>query len=371
MIEQMVNEMGKRWAEIARRLRNRSDNAVKNWWNGSMNRRKRNVIQHGGHGIKGVGSRMQPTPVSKPLKNTIDRAERRCYQPGLDHQREHDWAEPVSQEGQRWRHMVSPAFQPTVPLGSVVQPSRRPNSPSPSFLAPSKYFHHHLTPNEGHSLPPLNSIRPSELLSSPPRAQSLRQIMENAPRLQQYSPESRFSPSSLRLVSQRSHEPALISPVGSEASQAPSLDRAPSLVSDHQSNCSISPKTVPSPRPDMPAPIDTDVQAWARELSDQRESVSNISPHGNRQGKDPTDEGYVSALPPPALSDLKSFLPPPGQSVYRVESIERFRPGCHAPLHGLSRAFSLPTEAATTPGVGVGAGANSKDARMNVSNLLG
>ncbi|KAK4913108.1 hypothetical protein LTR66_017239, partial [Elasticomyces elasticus] len=41
-IEQMVAEMGKRWAEIARRLGNRSDNAVKNWWNGSMNRRKRN-----------------------------------------------------------------------------------------------------------------------------------------------------------------------------------------------------------------------------------------------------------------------------------------------------------------------------------------
>lgn len=41
LIEQLVQEIGKRWAEIARRLRGRSDNAVKNWWNGSQNRRRR------------------------------------------------------------------------------------------------------------------------------------------------------------------------------------------------------------------------------------------------------------------------------------------------------------------------------------------
>jgi Myb-like DNA-binding protein FlbD len=60
LIERLVAEMGKRWAEIARRLKGRSDNAVKNWWNGGQNRRKRNPDRLDQRSPQ----QMHPSPVS-------------------------------------------------------------------------------------------------------------------------------------------------------------------------------------------------------------------------------------------------------------------------------------------------------------------
>ena len=75
IIERLVGEMGKRWAEIARRLRGRSDNAVKNWWNGGMNRRRRIVIRRegGSHSGRNFDEKTQTLSYARPIHNTHPR----------------------------------------------------------------------------------------------------------------------------------------------------------------------------------------------------------------------------------------------------------------------------------------------------------
>ena len=70
VIEKMVREMGHRWAEIARRLGNRSDNAIKNWWNGSTNRRKRNPFSDSRNKTV-VGPRGLPIPAIRTSQNSF------------------------------------------------------------------------------------------------------------------------------------------------------------------------------------------------------------------------------------------------------------------------------------------------------------
>ncbi|KAL9095992.1 MAG: hypothetical protein Q9163_006475 [Psora crenata] len=68
LIERLVQEMGKRWAEIARRLPGRSDNAVKNWWNGGMNRRRRIVVRREGPraGVHDFNETVHPLSFARP-----------------------------------------------------------------------------------------------------------------------------------------------------------------------------------------------------------------------------------------------------------------------------------------------------------------
>ncbi|KAL4802685.1 Homeodomain-like protein [Aspergillus unguis] len=174
LIERMVSEMGKCWAEIARRLGNRSDNAVKNWWNGSMNRKRRGLHSVDSHSL------------SRTTAHGRIEAPYRSRYPSIDHH---------SRPYTSWSRSSAPS-------------SRR-----ESCSTSSSTYSRQLTPL--YTLPALN--RPVD-----------------AP---------------------------LTSPAFSDTSNAPSLEHPPSMISDHNSISSASPRTLPSPQLlPLPHPVDTRYQ---------------------------------------------------------------------------------------------------------------
>ena len=130
IIERLVGEMGKRWAEIARRLRGRSDNAVKNWWNGGMNRRRRLVGRNEGSMRQQDHFNEQTEHISfaRPIPH-IGRSVRNIYIPPTHKSLEVPLISPATSES------ISDAPSLVSDHGSQFSPSPKIEK-SPSILLP-------------------------------------------------------------------------------------------------------------------------------------------------------------------------------------------------------------------------------------------
>lgn len=330
-IEQMVTAMGKKWAEIARRLGNRSDNAVKNWWNGSQNRRKR-TVPHQGPSSKTLTNRSQPLPVVRPSRS-----------PGHLHGRYPSYNDSSPRCHQSWQDPGS------APLAQTNLHIRHPQASDRAFKHERSHSHlhdDHRSPDKSYHA---QRVSEQQLLPGLHSSGGDDHIGQSLPSL---GPIITNQPPSL-LTSHANH-PSL---------SASSVDRAPSLISDHNSTYSISPKTWPSPRPDIPAPLYTAGSRW-HELT-----------HLDRRGSAPAvtnlmslpfigDEGYVSAIPPSASSEQRYLLPTPEgrQENFDAQYTSNHRHCASNPNVSLSpRSEREVSERSPS---------SARDRRMNFSSLL-
>ena len=337
IIEQLVHNMGKRWAEIARRLGNRSDNAVKNWWNGSMNRRRRSNMPLDG-APRLVGPRLQPIPVGG--------IHGRDSVYGHRSQSTHHHFLLTSAES---RHEV-PQHSHYDRNHSSSPPTRRQSTTGP-FQQPSAFPQSQLPPLEIRELPRLNHSysAPSSSQGNPYETSTSHLQSTHASHMHRSNAlESRPSyQAEWSLPRIHSTDRPAISPAATDNSVSASLQRAPpSLISDNQSHSSISPRTISSPRHGMPAPIDTSSYCWT---GSQRPGDYNALPTAGKPFGG--YEGYVSALPPPSTIEpaYQSFPLDPLLKRTNSQPLSVISPD------NLSRALPSPTE---------------RDRRMHLSSLL-
>ncbi|KAJ6784872.1 hypothetical protein PWT90_00892 [Aphanocladium album] len=155
-IERLVGEIGKRWAEIARRLHGRSDNAVKNWWNGSQNRRKRFDRRRNANTISGEeyyhrSGSMGGSQMGLPPPNAM-------HSPMEHHRQQGSWSEaplpsPCSSESpdtEAYHYTTSPGRTAVLPRQQHVE------------LPPLRTLPHghHSGPASSGALPSLSSLAP-------------------------------------------------------------------------------------------------------------------------------------------------------------------------------------------------------------------
>lgn len=282
LIERMVNEMGKRWAEIARRLGNRSDNAVKNWWNGSVNRKRRGLSTH----VASSSSRTCNGRVEAPYTRASTSSSSRSSPPL--------WTRSPRRT---FRENPLVGISSTSQTGGVASSS---STPSTAFLEPLKP-----------TTPIFNNL------------QSINRPMD-AP---------------------------LTSPVCSEVSHALSVD-PPSLVSDHNSVSSASPRTLPSPQL---VPRLVSLRPKYEEMRGQSAPAMRATP---------PEENYLSALPYQTNQVSESLA---GLVLMAHRGPELTRSSWH------QHAASIPRVWSRSPGGskdGRGMKSPPRDARMGFETLL-
>lgn len=308
MIEQLVQEMGKRWAEIARRLGNRSDNAVKNWWNGSMNRRKRNNLQPSGDSGNGA-YRTLPIPASNTARQLY------VHEPQM----------PLPEPYGYTTSMRPSLHGPEAQQGSYQIPNNNNN----------KIQHHH------------NIKARSAELGQCPHAET---VLSQRPFLSRSRSTDRAE---WQLAPLCSIEAPIHSPAATESSHGSHNQQAPSLVSDNQSTCSISPRTVTSPRPGLPAPKDLTMQTWPQ----IRRTNATDTHRGAKldsmkvtfdESHQDTPPGRLSNLPRPSLAHSRSL---PGPLAFSTRPARQDR----------SLSGNNPHQITIV---------SPRDTRMNVSSLL-
>jgi len=341
LIEQLVRDIGKRWAEIARRLGNRSDNAVKNWWNGSMNRRKRGSVHHLSGGSKTVGYRSQPIPTTLP-------PDRHAY----------------SHERRRSGSVGTPFTVPLPPFqgtgaehdaGNFIKGDLH-SEQSEFPLFQSATAHSIAGAERGSSLPSTRAHH--AVLASTSYGDSHQYAFPREP-----SPWRRPGSGNridIQLPPLHTLEPPMPSPAATEVSHTSSGQQAPSLISDNQSNCSISPKTTSSPRPGMPTSVDISLPHW-RELTCKTNPLIYETGRAAEGVPRYQDEGYVSVFPPTGVSESKEALPDPMILPPLLTA--------GSTNEDMSRPWALPQHS-SSPGRPYGIDCHRGDSRMRVSRLL-